>query len=97
MRSMSALNDCCLYSPGQAAVLLANVQAYEKAGRVSEQLREALLSRDTISTAKGILMLRDRLSEDEAFRALLSTASREGKTLHDVAQGLIAAVQRRNR
>ena len=81
----------------QAAVLLANVQAYEKAERVSEQLREALLSRDAISTAKGILMAQDNLTDQEALRMLVSKASRENKALRDVAHHLIATVQRRNR
>ena len=81
----------------QAAVMLANVQALEKAERVSEQLREALLSRDEISTAKGILMAQDSLSDQEALRMLVSVASRENRTLRDVAHSRIAAVQRRNR
>lgn len=81
----------------QAAVLLANMQAYEKAERVSEQLREALVSRDTISTAKGILMCRDNLPEHEALRMLVSMAHRQNRTLRDVAQTVIATVQRRNR
>ncbi|CAA9376805.1 MAG: hypothetical protein AVDCRST_MAG60-573 [uncultured Nocardioides sp.] len=81
----------------QAAVLLANMQAYEKAERVSDQLREALLSRDAISTAKGILMARDELTEQEALRMLMSKASGDKRPLRDVAQSLIAGVQRRNR
>ena len=81
----------------QAAIMLANVQAYEKAERVSAQLRDALHSRDAISTAKGIVMARDRVNEQEAFRILVSTSSREGRKLSDVAQALVAAVQRRNR
>lgn len=81
----------------QAAVMLANAQAYEKAEHVSDELRGALLSRDAISTAKGILMARDDLTDQEALRTLVSMANRDNKALKDVAQTLIAAVQRRNR
>lgn len=80
----------------QAAVMLANAHAYEKAGRVSAQLREAMLSRDAISTAKGILMVQDSLTDQEALRMLVSVASREDKALRDVAYNVIATVQRRN-
>jgi AmiR/NasT family two-component response regulator len=74
------------------------MQAYEKAERVSEQLREALLSRDTISTAKGILMARDGLTDQEALRTLVSMASRENKALRrHRTRGLILRMQRRNR
>ncbi|MCW2833794.1 MAG: hypothetical protein JWN68_1747 [Nocardioides sp.] len=81
----------------QAAVLLANMQAYEKAERLSEELREALLSRDAISTAKGILMARDHLTEQESLRMLMSMATRENQALRDSAHDVIATVQRRNR
>ncbi len=81
----------------QAAILLANAQAYEKAHRVSEQMHDALLSRDAISTARGILMAQDGLTEQEAMRMLISVASRQKKRLRDVADSLIATVQRRNR
>lgn len=81
----------------QAAVLLANVQAYERAQEVTDQLREALASRDVISTAKGILMLRDRVSEQDAFRMLVSVASRQNRKLRDVAEDIVTTVQRRNR
>jgi len=81
----------------QAAVLLANVQAYESAQHVTDQLREALQSRDVISTAKGIIMVRDGISDQDAFRMLVSVASRENRKLRDVAQDIVTAVQRRNR
>jgi GAF domain-containing protein len=79
----------------QAAVLLANVQAYESARQVTDQLREALKSRDVISTAKGIIMVRDRVTDEDAFRILVSLASRENRKLRDVAQDMVTAVQRR--
>lgn len=81
----------------QAAVLLANVQTYEHARQISDHLREALQSRDVISTAKGILMARDGLTDQDAFRMLVSVASRENRKLRLVAQDLVTAVQRRNR
>jgi len=81
----------------QAAVLLANVQAYESARQVTDQLREALQSRDVISTAKGILMVRDGVTDQDAFRMLVGVAGSENRKLRDVAEDIVTAVQRRNR
>ena len=81
----------------QAAVLLANVQSYERAQQLTDQLREALKSRDVISTAKGMLMAKDAVTDEDAFRMLVSVASRENRKLRDVAQEMVATAQRRNR
>lgn len=55
-----------------AALALADAQR-------AAQLRTAMLSRDTLGQAKGILMERRRISADEAF-ALLSTSSQTTNT-----------------
>lgn len=81
----------------QAAVLLANVQSHQAATEMSEGLRQALRSRDSIATAKGIVMTRDGVDEQTAFEMLVSASQRERSTLHDVAQGIITATVRRRR
>lgn len=59
-----------------------------------EQLREALTSRATIEQAKGILMLRSRCTDQEAF-AMLSRSSQERNIkLRDVAAELVAIATR---
>lgn len=81
----------------QAAILLANVQSFENAGRLSEELREALRSRDVIGMAKGILMAREGIDEDAAFPILVSASQREHQKLRDVAQRLVESTARRRR
>jgi len=81
----------------QAAILLANVQSFENAGRLSEGLREAMRSRDVIGTAKGILMAREGIDEDAALVLLVSTAPQEHQKLRDVAQRLVDSTARRRR
>ena len=55
----------------QAAVVLANAQAYWDARRLSEQLGNALENRSEIEQAKGIIMSATRCSADEAFAQLV--------------------------
>jgi GAF domain-containing protein len=48
--------EAALAFAGQAAVVLANAQAYRDAQRLSDRLGEAMKSRAAIAQAKGILM-----------------------------------------
>ncbi|HUQ64459.1 MAG TPA: GAF and ANTAR domain-containing protein [Acidimicrobiales bacterium] len=79
----------------QAAILLANVQSVENAGRLSEGLRDAMRSRDVIGTAKGILMARERIDEDAALVMLVSTSQRQHQKVRDIAQQLVESTARR--
>lgn len=73
----------------QAAILLTNTQTLADARRLSAQLTEALINRDTIGQAKGILMARGATNQRAAF-AMLATASQQSNTrLHDVARQLV--------
>jgi GAF domain-containing protein len=76
----------------QAAILLANVQSYEKAQRVSDQLREALRSRDVIGQAKGVLMERERVDEQRAFAMLVAMSRNSNRKLRDVARDVVRSV-----
>ncbi|GAB2966508.1 GAF and ANTAR domain-containing protein [Amycolatopsis acidiphila] len=60
--------------------------------RRQEQLREALRTRDTISTAKGILMQRHKVGHDEAFHLLVKVSQRSNRKLHEVASWLVQEV-----
>ena len=81
----------------QAAVLIANMQSFENAQRLSGQLRDALRSRDVIGMAKGILMGREGLDETDAFAMLASLSQREGRKLRDVSEELVQSTTRRRR
>ena len=81
----------------QAAILLANVKSFEKAGRLSDDLKEALRSRDVIGMAKGILMAQEGVDEEAAFVILVSASQRENQKLRDIAQRLVESTARRRR
>ncbi|MDQ4102261.1 MAG: GAF and ANTAR domain-containing protein [Actinomycetota bacterium] len=81
----------------QAAILLANVQSYQNAQRLSDDLKDALRSRDLIAMAKGILMEREVTDEETAFIMLASAAQREHKKLGDVGRALVQSTGRRRR
>lgn len=85
-----------MFAP-QAAVLLANMQSHQAATELSEGLQQALRSRDTIATAKGILMAREGVDEDSAFAMLVAASQREHSKLRDVAQAIVGATARRRR
>lgn len=81
----------------QAAILLANVQAYQSARRLSDELKDVLRMRDVIATAKGIVMQREGTDEQTAFAMLASAAQRERKKLRDFARALVqSTIQRRS-
>ena len=73
----------------QAAVVLANAQAYWDARTLNEHLAEAMRSRATIEQAKGILMAQSNVGPDAAFELLRSASQRENRKLRDIAQELV--------
>jgi AmiR/NasT family two-component response regulator len=81
----------------QAAVMVANVRSFDRAKRLSEGMRQAVRDRDAISVAKGVLMGRDAVDEDSAFRLLLARSARDGITVGDAARAVVEAVVRRRR
>lgn len=55
-----------------------------------EAARRALQERKVVERAKGVLMSRLRMSEDEAFRALQKTSMDQNRRLVDVAEATLA-------
>ena len=53
------------------------------------EFRRALSSRDTIGMAKGILMQRERLTDDQAFKLLVYTSQNANIKIHDLADWLV--------
>ena len=59
-----------------------------------ESARTALSDRKLIDRAKGILMAKKNVSEDEAYAALRKAAMDGQKRIGDVARALIAAEEK---
>ena len=77
----------------QAAVVLANTQAYWDAHQLSQDLAAAMKSRAVIEQAKGILMGAQRCGPDEAFQVLVRASQRENRKLREIAEELVNRVQ----
>ena len=70
-------------------VALARFQHEEELRRELTDARSKLSDRKTIDRAKGILMSRQSLSEEEAYARLRKTAMDKGLKLADVAQRIL--------
>jgi GAF domain-containing protein len=81
----------------QAAILVANVQTYERAKRLSQGMRQAMSDRDLISVAKGVLMGRHTVDDHAAMRMLLSRSQEEGTGLAATARAVVDSAVRRRR
>jgi hypothetical protein len=75
---------------GVVASLLAAAAKAELKGALAEQLQVALESRVLIEQAKGTLMERERLDDQEAFTHLRRAARSSGRKLADVAREVVA-------
>lgn len=73
----------------QAAVVLANSQAYWDARSFAEDMRRAMESRATIEQAKGILMAESKVGPDAAFDLLRLASQRENRKVRDIAEDLV--------
>ncbi|MGC2654730.1 MAG: GAF and ANTAR domain-containing protein [Mycobacterium sp.] len=57
----------------------------------------ALSSRDTIGMAKGILMHRERITDEQAFNLLVSTSQKANIKIHDLAIWLVDSANKARR
>jgi transcriptional regulator with GAF, ATPase, and Fis domain len=73
----------------QASIFLVNIQARERSRMLSEQLKTTLTQRDTISTAKGIVMASRGMGNHEAMLHLMTIALKDNQTLQEVAEEII--------
>ena len=60
----------------------------------AESLSEALAARKVIERAKGLLMEKERLSEQEAFARLRKASQVSGRPLKVVAEAVVATLER---
>ena len=75
---------------GVVASLLGAAARAEIKGALADQLQVALDSRVLIEQAKGALMERERLDDQEAFTHLRRAARSSGRKLNDVAREVAA-------
>lgn len=74
---------------GAAATLLAHIQGSEAPLQTTENLRAALIGRDTVNRACGVLMERQGISQDRAMRQLIENARVTGTPLVEISEQLI--------
>ena len=74
----------------QAAILLTNTQTLTDARRLSAQLTAALVNRDIIGQAKGILLTQGARDEQDAFGMLVAASQMSNTKLHEVARRVVA-------
>jgi GAF domain-containing protein len=86
-------HSTALVFAAQAAVVLANSQAYWAAHHLSGQLEIALTSRAAIEQAKGILMATRRCTADEAFELLRAESNTTNRKLRDVAADVVRGIK----
>jgi hypothetical protein len=79
---------------GYAAVVVANITSHAAAVNEATHLRKAMESRAVIEQAKGMIMVRDRCTADEAFMVLTRISQHRNIKLRDLAQGIVDAVQK---
>jgi len=80
----------------QAAIVLANAQAYWDSRALSIRLADAMEFRSVIEQAKGMLMAAQGCDEEEAFNLLVRASQRENIKLRDIARRIVDdAVNRR--
>jgi GAF domain-containing protein len=71
------------------AIAIGNAEAAARTSEDLTQLRIAMMARARIEQAKGILMERHRIKEDEAFTILTHASQQTNTKLRDVADELV--------
>ena len=80
----------------QASIALANAQVYWDARQLSENLSQAIESRETISQAVGILIAVGGRKPEDAFQILVNASQRENRKVREIAQDIVTrTIQRR--
>lgn len=78
----------------RASTVVSNATKVATADLINRQLQEALLNRDVIGQAKGVLRERFGYGDQEAFDDLRRGSQRERLKLRDIAQNVIDSTKR---
>lgn len=81
----------CLIEPVRAVQLASTLDLAVARFREMQGLRQALADRKVIERAKGLLMAREGLTEDEAFRRLRRSSMDTQRPLADTARAVLGA------
>ena len=73
------------------ALAMRRFEQFQALRREAADLRQALEDRKVIERAKGILMRRSHLDEQESFRRMQKLASEKSRKLVDIAQMILIA------
>lgn len=73
------------------ALAVSRFKEFQALHQEVDDLREALETRKLVERAKGILMRRLNLTEEEAFRRMQRRSQNENKKLAEIAQAIITA------
>jgi AmiR/NasT family two-component response regulator len=79
---------------GLAGIALSLARAYEEQARLAENLRQALMSREVVGQAQGILMEREHITAEQAFDILRRASQHLNVKLRQVAQDLVDTGER---
>ena len=79
---------------GLAGIALSLARANEEHARLAENLRQALMSREVVGQAQGILMERERITAEQAFDILRRASQHLNVKLRQVAQDLVDTGER---
>jgi anti-anti-sigma factor len=75
----------------EAAAVVSSAQLKPPVQELSSQIRRALVSREVIALAQGMVMQRDGTSPEAAHAVLMQLSRRTGKRLRDVSDDLVRA------
>jgi transcriptional regulator with GAF, ATPase, and Fis domain len=73
----------------ESAILVANMVASHAGETLSAQLKDTLAGRETIAMARGVVMARQEIDRDEAYRWLIGAAERSRVPLRQLAERII--------
>jgi GAF domain-containing protein len=85
----STPSDAAVLFAKQAAAAVWSAQTIENAKALAGHLESALESRDTIGMAKGIIMVSEKVTADEAFKILTRASQHRNVKLRDVAAEVV--------
>jgi transcriptional regulator with GAF, ATPase, and Fis domain len=87
--------DCSIAASlaAQAGVAVANARIHARTQRLVDNLNRALETRGTIERAKGMLMTRENVGEEEAFGMLRSASQNTHVKLRDIAQQVVQSAE----
>lgn len=83
----------CLVEPVRAAQVALTLDLALARFQEVQTLRQALADRKVIERAKGLVMARQGLTEDEAFRRLRSSAMERQRSLVDIARAVLLSAE----